>query len=252
MTVAPPLKTIIVDDEELARQMIREYLYSYPGVEIIAECSAGNEAVATINSLKPDLIFLDIQMPEHTGFEILPRLECVPHIIFSTAFDKYALKAFEVNAVDYLLKPYDKARFDQAIKKVLQRIQSPAQPPDEILSLLNALQRDHHQNDRFWIKDGGLLRPVRHDTIDWVEAMDDYVCLHVGSEQFLVSQTMKELETRLSAKCFMRIHRSTIVNLDRIKELRSMGDSSYQVVLKDGTKLALSRAQAKQLRRQTL
>jgi two-component system LytT family response regulator len=242
------IRTILVDDEELARQMIREYLGSHPTLEIIAECGSGKQAVKKINELQPDLVFLDIQMPELSGFEVLKKLRTTPFVIFSTAYDKYALKAFEVNATDYLLKPYDRERFGEAINRVLERMQSRENPAEQILSLLNTLHSERSDDERLWIKDGGSVKPIRHEDIDWIEAMDDYVCLHVGKETNLISQTMRDLEAKLDQKRFMRIHRSTIVNLDRIKELKPLGDGSYKVILRDGTALALSRSQAKRVK----
>ncbi|MFQ5633451.1 MAG: LytR/AlgR family response regulator transcription factor, partial [bacterium] len=207
------IRAIIVDDEELARQMIKEYLAEFPMVEVVAECESGKSAVKTINALQPDLIFLDIQMPELTGFGVLQKLEHIPIIIFSTAFDKYALQAFEVNAVDYLLKPYDRERFKQAFNRALDRIRNNQPATEQLLALLKHLQSNQSETERFWIKENGSLKPIDLDAIDWIEAMDDYACLHVGREKHLVSQTMQALEARLDAKKFMRIHRSTIVNL---------------------------------------
>jgi len=246
------VRTIIVDDEALARQMIREYLVEHPRVNIVAECGSGREAVRVINELRPDLIFLDIQMPELTGFEVLKKLDCVPHIIFSTAYDKYALQAFEVNAVDYLLKPYDRQRFNNALQRTFERMQADETAPQHLLSLLNSLQPGQAETSLLWVKDRDALVPIKVDAIDWVEAMDDYVCLHVGKTQHLVHQTMQEMASRLPGTQFMRIHRSSIVNLDRIRELRPLGDGRYRVVLKDGTELSLSRSQAKRLKEMVL
>lgn len=245
---AKKFSTVLVDDEDLARQMLKEYLVNYPALEVISECSSGKEAVKTINSLRPDLLFLDVQMPELSGIEVLKKLDRIPFVVFSTAYDKYALQAFEVNAVDYLLKPYDRARFDQAVQRALQRMQNEESPTEQLQLLLNSLQLDKTDANRFWIKESGSLKPIKHEEIDWIEAMDDYACLHVGKRNHLVNLTMRELEARLDEKMFMRIHRSTIVNLDRIKELRPMGDGRYQVVLLDGTQLSLSRGQAKKVK----
>ena len=242
------IRTIIVDDEELARQMIREYLVDYSVVEIVAECSSGKQAVKSINLMRPDLLFLDIQMPEWSGFEVLERLNEIAFVIFSTAYDKYALQAFEVNAIDYLLKPYDRARFKHAIERAFERIQNKDNSSEHILSLLNTLKTDSTDAQRLWIKESGRVKLIKHAEIDWIEAMDDYVCLHVGKAKHLVNQTMRDLDASLSPKMFMRIHRSTIVNLDRIRELKPVGDGSYQVILKDGTLLALSRSQAKKVK----
>ncbi len=245
---ASKIRTILIDDEHLARQMLKEYLADYPDVEIIAECSSGKQAVKTINSLEPDLIFLDVQMPELSGFGVLKKLTKIPFVVFSTAYDKYALQAFEVSAVDYLLKPYDRERFNQAMQRELERIQNNDTSIEQLQSLIRNIQIDQADSRRLWIKENGSLKPIKLKEIDWIEAMDDYACLHVGKANHLVNQTMRELETKLDDQMFMRIHRSTIVNLDSIRELRSMGDGSYQVILKDGTKLALSRGQAKKLK----
>ncbi|MFQ5823068.1 MAG: LytR/AlgR family response regulator transcription factor [bacterium] len=242
------IRAVIVDDEDLAREMIKEYLSDHSEVEIVAECSNGAQAVKTINDLKPDLIFLDIQMPELSGFDVLNRLDTIPMVIFSTAYDKYAIQAFEVNAVDYLLKPYDRMRFNQAVHRALKGLGTHEGVSEQILGLLNHLREERQSVDRFWIRESGCLTPIKTGTIDWIEAMDDYVCLHVGKSKHLVNQTMRELEVKLDENKFMRIHRSTIVNLDRIKELRAVGDGSYQVILKDGTELSLSRGRAKKLR----
>ena len=226
----------------------RNTLADYPNVEIVGECSSGKQAVKTINSLQPDLIFLDVQMPELSGFGVIKKLKKIPFVIFSTAYDKYALQAFEVNAVDYLLKPYDRERFNQAMQRVLERIKNDTPPNKQLRSLINSIQRDQADTQRIWIKENGSLKPIKLQEIDWIEAMDDYACLHVGKANHLVNQTLRELEAKLDAKMFMRIHRSTIVNLDRIQELRPLGTGSYQVVLKDRTKLSLSRGQAKKLK----
>ncbi len=243
------IRTVIIDDEQLACQIIMEYLIDYPQIEVVAQCNNGRQAVQTINLMKPDLLFLDVQMPELNGFEVLEQLEKIPFVIFSTAYDQYALQAFEVNAIDYLLKPYDRQRFNRAVQRALERIQSKDTAPEQIQSLLNSFQTPQRTVERLWIKERGCLIPVQVNDIDWIEAMDDYICLHVGKTTHLVNQTMRELESRLDPRLFMRIHRSTIVNLDRIRELRPLGDGSYQVILKDGTQLALSRGQAKKLKR---
>ena len=227
----------------------RNTLADYPNVEIVGECSSGKQAVKTINSLQPDLIFLDVQMPELSGFGVIKKLKKIPFVIFSTAYDKYALQAFEVNAVDYLLKPYDRERFNQAMQRVLERIKNDTPPNEQLRSLINSIQIDQADTQRIWIKENGSLKPIKLQEIDWIEAMDDYACLHVGKANHLVNQTLRELEAKLDAKMFMRIHRSTIVNLDRIQELRPLGTGSYQVVLKDRTKLSLSRGQAKKLKK---
>ena len=171
----------------------RNTLADYPNVEIVGECSSGKQAVKTINSLQPDLIFLDVQMPELSGFGVIKKLKKIPSVIFSTAYDKYALQAFEVNAVDYLLKPYDRERFNQAMQRVLERIKNDTPPNEQLRSLINSIQIDQADTQRIWIKENGSLKPIKLQEIDWIEAMDDYACLHVGKANHLVNQTLREL-----------------------------------------------------------
>lgn len=154
----------------------RNTLADYPNVEIVGECSSGKQAVKTINSLQPDLIFLDVQMPELSGFGVIKKLKKIPFVIFSTAYDKYALQAFEVNAVDYLLKPYDRERFNQAMQRVLERIKNDTPPNEQLRSLINSIQIDQADTQRIWIKENGSLKPIKLQEIDWIEAMDE-LCL---------------------------------------------------------------------------
>ena len=247
----PSIRTLIVDDEPLARERIRLLLEKEPDLEIVGECSDGHEALAAIRSRSPDLMFLDIQMPELDGFGLLAQLDPgrLPAIIFVTAFDQFALRAFEVHALDYLLKPFDSERFQAAVQRARQWIQrNQAGGLDQRLSALLAdLKGVSKAPDRLAVKSGGRVLLLRIEDIDWVEAADNYVNLHLGKESHLLRETMNALEARLASDRFLRISRSTIVNLDRIKELQPMFHGEYAVILRDGTRLTLSRSHREKL-----
>ncbi len=250
MTMAS-IRTLIVDDEPLARERIRLLLEQEPDLEIVGECSDGNEALAAIRRASPDLMFLDIQMPELDGFGLLAQLDParLPAIVFVTAFDQFALRAFEVHALDYLLKPFDSERFQAAVQRARQWIQrNQAGELDQRLSaLLTDLKGASKAPDRLAVKSGGRVLLLRIEDIDWVEAADNYVNLHIGREAHLLRETMNALETRLAPDRFLRISRSTMVNVDRIKELQPMFHGEYAVILHDGTRLTLSRGQREKL-----
>lgn len=242
------IRALIVDDEPLSRQKIAGFLASEPDIEIVGERANGREALEALQQEPIDLLFLDVQMPELDGFGLLEALEdeAPPAIIFVTAFDQYALKAFEVHAIDYLLKPFDKERFQKALGRARETLaRNPARGalPVELRSLLGAL---HTQNqpkftERLVIKTGGRIYLVKSDDIDWVEAEGNYVRLHVGAAAHLLRETMTNLEQKLDPARFVRIHRSTLVNLERIHELQPWFRGDYVVILKDGQKLTLSR-----------
>jgi two-component system, LytTR family, response regulator len=240
------IRTLIVDDEPLACDRIRMMLDGEPDVEIIAECRNGNAALRTIEKLKPDLVFLDIQMPELTGFEVLESLDParMPVVIFVTAYDQYALKAFEVSALDYLLKPFDRERFKRAFDRArseLDRRKSGA-VNEKVLKLLSELQRSKKYVDKLIVRAGGRVLFLRADEIDWVEAAGNYVRLHSGKEEYLYRETMTKLEEQLNPDRFARIHRSTIVNIEQIKEFQPWFRGDYMVLLRDNRKLLLGRA----------
>jgi two-component system LytT family response regulator len=239
------IKTIIVDDEALARGRLRQLLETETDIEIVSECSHGGEAVAAIKKESPQLVFLDVQMPELDGFGVLEKIrgEAMPVVVFVTAHDKFALKAFEVHAIDYLLKPFDKERFQAALKKARTHLkQSESSGLNERLSALLAdLKPEARHPDRIAVKVSGRVLLVRTAEIDWVEAADNYLSLHIGSEAHLLRETMTGLEGRLDPKQFIRISRSTMVNVERIRELQPMFHGDYVVILRDGTKLNLSR-----------
>lgn len=245
------IRTLIVDDEPLARERIRQLLRKEPDIEILAECADGRDAVAAIAKYKPDLVFLDVQMPELDGFGVLGQLDrrTMPAIVFVTAYDQFALRAFEVHALDYLLKPFDSDRFKKALERARERIQR--QPGEElsrrVSELLADLKPGSKQQNRLAIKSGGRVLFLKIDEIDWVEAADNYVSLHVGNESHLHRETMAALEARLPADKFMRISRSTMVNVERIKELQPMFHGEYTVILRNGARLTLSRGYREKL-----
>ena len=246
MTSARTIRALIVDDEPLARERMRSLLGGETDVEVVGEAKDGVEAVETILGQSPDLVFLDVQMPKLDGFEVIQTVgaERMPAVVFVTAYDQHALRAFEVQALDYLLKPFDQERFQGALKRVRRQLDS--QETGDIGRRLLALVRDLRserpsRTDRLVVKSGGRLFFLRADEIDWIEAAGNYVRLHLGQESHLFRETMNRMETRLDARRFARIHRSRIVNTERIKELQPWFNGDHVVVLRDGTRLTLSR-----------
>jgi two-component system LytT family response regulator len=240
-----PLRAVIVDDEALARKFIRRMLRDDPDVEIVGECSNGKEAAATIKKQDPDLVFLDVQMPEMNGFAALESIgvdQC-PLVIFTTAYEQYAIRAFELHALDYLLKPFDQARFKDAIKHAKERFGSEHEKDArrQIGALLENIKNKPKYLERFVIKAGGRITFLRVDEINWIEADDKYVHLHTDKAHPMVRQTLSAMESQLDPGKFQRIHRSTIVNVEQIKELQPLFSGEHAVHLKDGTKLTLSR-----------
>lgn len=250
MTQPTNIKALIVDDELLARKRLRKLLRGDAEVEIIGECASGREAVVAIQSLHPDLVFLDVQMPEMDGFAALESLASdeLPLIIFVTAYDQYALRAFEVCALDYLLKPVDRERFAQTLQRAKARLRGERRGETARLrSLLEELKTEAHRPERIAIKAGGRIRLLKLEEIDWIEAEGKYARLHFGQESHLLREAMSSLEARLDPRKFVRIHRSTIVNVDRIKELESWFNYDYRAVLNDGTQLIVSRSHRQKL-----
>lgn len=245
MTDAPRIRALVIDDEPLARDMIREMLEGDSEVEIVAECANGREAVAAIKSLSPDLIFLDIQMPELGGFEVLESFEQknTPYVIFATAYDQYAVKAFEVHAFDYLLKPFDHERFDVAWQRAKTQIKLDRSDEREqhILALLEELKAGPRYLERLVIKNGGRVFFLDVQDIHFVEAEGNYVRVHDGAKHYLLRETISGLEAQLDPKKFLRVHRSTIVKIDRIKELQPWFHGEYRIILENGEQLMLSR-----------
>jgi two-component system, LytTR family, response regulator len=238
------IRTLIVDDEPLARERMRSLLGGEADIAIVGECRDGREAVAAIKRDSPDLVFLDVQIPELDGFQVLEAIgaERTPAIVFVTAYDQYALQAFEVHAVDYLLKPFDEERFRRALERARQGLtRDKGDLSEKLLHLLQELKVPQGYMERLVVKSAGRLSFLRTDEIEWVESAGNYVCLHVRGESHLLRETMTGLETRLDPSRFVRIHRTAIVNIDQIKELQPLFHGEYQVVLRDGTELTLSR-----------
>lgn len=248
------IKTIIVDDEPPARRNLRALLKRDPEIELVKECGDGKDAVASIRALAPDLVFLDVQMPEIDGFAVLEHLagHPLPVIIFVTAYDQYALKAFEVSALDYLLKPFSDERFRKALAQAKQQIeqQDASEFGRKMLRLIGARdlkpEAPRHLT-RLMVKTAGRVLFLKTDEIDWIEAYDNYVRLHAGRKAHLLRQTMNELEAALDPEQFARTHRSTIVNLDRVKELQPLFNGEALILLHDGTELKLSRSRRESL-----
>ena len=229
------ITAIIVDDEPLARSNLSLLLRLDPTIQIVAECGSGIEAPAMVRDLKPDLLFLDVQMPECDGFDVLELLgnDVPPAVVFVTAYDQYALRAFEAGALDYLLKPFDNARFDLALKRARQKIAHNKTLPRRL--------------ERIAIKNAGQVSFLKISEIDWIEAADYYACLHVAQRTHMLRRSISELEQDLDPTIFCRIHRSTIVNLDRVRGLTLSEDGEYEVLLENKAKLRLSRSYRKQL-----
>ncbi len=246
-----PTRVVIADDEPLARERLRMLLSGQQGLEVVAECEDGLATIDAIRRTKPDLVFLDVQMPGASGFEVVAALgaERLPLFVFVTAFDRYALKAFDVHALDYLLKPFDRDRFQQALDRARQQMERPAEGDlrRRLLALVRDLEPASPRLDRFVIKSGGRVFFVRADEIDWIEAAGNYVKLHVGADTHLFRETMNSVEAQLPAETFYRIHRCHIVNIERVKELQPWFNGEYVVFLRTGARLTLSRGYREKL-----
>jgi len=242
-----PIRTLIVDDEPLARERLRLLLEERPTIEVVGECENGKAALEAIRRQRPELVLLDVQMPELDGFEVLEALPVdgwPAVVIFVTAYDQYALRAFDVHALDYLLKPFDRGRFDRALQRAERALRDrrPSTGVDErLVALLEGLRHDRQRPRRIIVKTGGRIFFLNVPEIDWIEAAGNYVKLHVGAATHLLRDTMKNLEKQLETARFVRLHRSTLVNVDRIKELQQAADGDWQVVLRDGTRLSAGR-----------
>ncbi|MEX2190473.1 MAG: response regulator [Bacteroidota bacterium] len=241
------IRVLIVDDESLARSVVREHLLPHTDIDVLAECANGFEAVKALAELKPELLFLDIQMPKLNGFEVLEVSEHTPAVIFVTAHDQFALKAFEVHAIDYLLKPFSKDRFEDALTRARQRIagNSPSQVPD----LLEEVRNRTKPLERILIKEGSSVRVIPSDTIDYIEGQDDYAAVRSGGKTHLKHQRLADLENLLDHTTFVRIHRSYILNINRLAKLESYAKDSKMAVLKDGTQLPVSKSGYEKLKK---
>jgi len=242
------INAIIIDDEKLGREIVKNYLKEYPSVNIAAECSNGFDGIKKITELKPDLIFLDIQMPKINGFEMLELIDNPPVIIFTTAYDHFALKAFEVNAADYLLKPFSKVRFDEALKKALLHLKDKPAQNSIVKNLIEEKDNKAEYLERIVIKDGTKIFIVPIETVKYIEAQDDYVKIYSDSGNYLKQKTMKYFEAHLNPENFIRIHRSYIAAVDEIKNLELFEKESYRITLKDAKQLPVSKNGYEKLR----
>jgi two-component system LytT family response regulator len=256
------IRVAIVDDEELSRDRMRTLLSEHQDIEVVAECADGAEALRAIDDKNPDLVFLDVQMPDVSGFEVVEALERgdaetpnngskSPAIVFVTAHDDHALKAFEIHALDFLLKPFDEARFEKTLSRARRHVRQSRDTVDaRLLALLEDLRserRGTRHSDRLIVKSAGRVFFLRTEEIDWVEAAGNYVRLHARSESHLLRESMKNMESRLDPSTFVRIHRSAIVNIDRVKELEPWFHGEYIVIMRDGTRLTASRVYSDRL-----
>ena len=234
------ISAVIVDDENLARRILCEYLKDFPEVEVAAECANGFEAVKAVSELKPQLLFLDIQMPKLSGFEVLELIDHDPAIIFVTAYDEYALRAFEVHAVDYLLKPFSKERLGEAVDRAKERLNREESSP--LPKLIAESRKASSPLERILVRDGSKVHVIAARKIDYLEAQDDYVCIKCEGKEFLKQETLGGLEKNLDPRQFVRIHRSYILNLDRLEKLELHTKDSRMAVLSDGVCLPVSKA----------
>ncbi len=235
------MRAILADDEELARLVLREYIGQEGDIDIVAECTNGFDAVKAIGEWKPDLLFLDIQMPKLDGFEVLELVDSGPAVVFVTAYDQYAMKAFDAAAVDYLLKPFDLARFRAALERVRARLREKA-PAIPAADLRNAAQAPGQKVERVVVRDGAKVHIIPVSQLDYAEAQDDYVSLHSGGKSYLKQQTISSLEESLDTAKFVRVHRSFLINLERVAKIEPYTKDTRLAVLADGAKIPVSRA----------
>jgi two-component system, LytTR family, response regulator len=247
------IRALVVDDEPLARRAIRRFLGKHAGVDVIGECGDGESAVRAIREEKPDLVFLDIQMPEMDGFQVLSEIGApeMPVTIFVTAYDRYALRAFDANAIDYLLKPIGRDRFERALTRAKRRMAGELKH-DQVRRILSSMERlaaVRTYPDRLAIPKNGRVQFIATKDVDWIEADGNYVCLHVGKRRYEFRETLAALEEKLNPSEFLRIHRSTIVNIYRIKEIQAWFHGYHRVLLENDTELRMSRYQRESARK---
>lgn len=240
------IRALIVDDEPLARKGVRRHLASEVDIQVIGECSNGLEAAAIIRKEKPDLVFLDVQMPELDGFGVIAEIGMLemPAVIFVTAYDAHAIRAFEVQALDYVLKPFEASRFRIAVSRARAEIQRKlnGEINSRLINLLEELRSPKEYSERLAIKSNGRVNFVNVAEIDWIEAANNYVRVHSGRESYLIRETMSSLEAKLDPRRFARVHRSVIVNMGRVKQLKTMFKGEYEIVMQDGKHLPFGRA----------
>ena len=245
------IRTMVVDDEPMARERLVGLLGQEKDIELIGECADGSQAISAIQSHQPDLVFLDVQMPACDGFGVIQHVgaDRMPAVVFVTAYDEYALKAFEVHAIDYLLKPFGRDRFQQTLQHARAHVERrrAGDLGKRLMALVQDIKPEPQRMDRLVVKSGGRVFFLRTDDIEWVEAAGNYVRLHLAADSHLFRETMNNMESRLDGQRFVRIHRSRIVNTDRIKELQPWFNGEYVVVLHNGTRLTLSRGYREKL-----
>ena len=245
------IRTMVIDDEPVARERIVGLLQQEQDIELVGECADGQQAVNAIQQQTPDLVFLDVQMPAVDGFNVIQQVgpERMPAVVFVTAYDEYALRAFEVHAIDYLLKPFGRDRFQQTLHHAREHLERrrAGDLGKRLLALVHDLKPEPEKLDRLVVKSGGRVFFLRTDQIEWIEAAGNYVRLHLPDTSHLFRETMNNMEARLDGSRFVRIHRSRIVNTDRIKELQPWFNGEYVVVLQNGTRLTLSRGYREKL-----
>ena len=244
------LRTIIIEDEAPARELVKAYLKSHENIELIAECDNGFCGVKAINENEPDLVLLDIQMPKLTGFEMIELLDEIPEIIFTTAYDQFAIKAFELSAVDYLMKPFSKTRFDEAIAKVFARLSDKKQGSGNVRQLVEKAKENTGSIERVFVKTGTKIDVVPVAEIIRIEAQDDYVEFITDSKKYLKKETMNALEKSLPADTFIRVHRSHIINVNFIKKIEKYGKESHVIILNDGSQVNVSKSRIGELKQQ--
>lgn len=242
------IKALIIEDEEPARNLLNNYLNNFPEIEVLAECADGFTGVKAINEHKPDLIFLDIQMPKLTGFEILELIEHKPFVIFTTAYDEFAIKAFELNAIDYLLKPFCKSRFESAILKLKEKFTKNQIEDKNILNLLQLNDERVEKINRIAVRSGSKINIISAENINYLESYGDYVKIHSALGVFVKEKTMKYFENHFDSEIFIRIHRSFIVNVNEIKNIEPYEKDSHLAILKNGESLKISESGYKLLR----
>ncbi len=242
------IKAIIIDDEQPARNLIRSYLQPFKEIDVVTECQNGFEGLKAIQEFNPDLIFLDIQMPKITGFEMLELLEQLPVVIFSTAYDQYAIKAFELNAADYLLKPYEEERFGQAVSRALERIEAAKDSVLPVKEILDSHQTESGPIDRIVVKTGNKIKVIPVEQVEYIEAYDDYVNIYTSEGRFIKQQTMGFYDKHLNAKEFARVHRSHIVRLNQIVQIEPYEKDSKVLILRSGVRIKVSRSGLKVLK----
>lgn len=243
-----PIKAVIVDDESPAREVILEYLEDVANVKVIATLGRPNKAIEFMNSNKTDLLFLDIQMPEINGFELIEQLDDLPEVIFSTAYDKYAIHAFEINAVDYLLKPYTKKRFFEALNRVLKKEEADTQRWERLQNLVSQTKSNTYYPKRMFVRLGSKIKPITTEDILWIKADGDYSEIHTIDNSMLCGTSLGKLEEKLEPKQFMRVHRSYIVAADRIQKLKPDGGGGFTGMMSDGSEIKVSRSRAEKIK----